>query len=66
MLKCAENIKEVGKGMKKLADKLSGSKNQAIEQLELSRNFWGGILGFLLAVYVSLSFVSVSVSSLSP
>jgi hypothetical protein len=44
-----------------LMDRLGDVKTMATEQLELSRNFWSGVLGFLIAVYAPLSFVSVSV-----
>jgi hypothetical protein len=54
-------IKLVTQEVAALAARLNDVRTMAIEQLELSRNFWSGVLGFLIAVYAPLSFVSVRV-----
>lgn len=60
LLACADHIALTGEEMSRLAEKFTDTKTMAIEQLTLSRSFWGGILGFLVAVYVPLSFISVN------
>lgn len=61
---CADHITLTGEEMSRLAENLTDTKTMAIEQLDLSRSFWGGVLGFLVAVYVPLSFISVNYFSL--
>lgn len=60
LLTCSEHIALTGEEMSRLAENLTDTKTMAIEQLDLSRSFWGGVLGFLVAVYVPLSFISVN------
>lgn len=60
LLACADHIALTGEEMFRLGEKLTDTKTMAIEKLDLSRSFWGGVLGFLVAVYVPLSFIAVS------
>ena len=40
-------------------------KMVVIEQMDTSRNFWNTVLAFLVALYVPLSFASVSIADVS-
>lgn len=53
-----ESIRLVSSQMRILADGLTELKGKILEQMDLSRNFWNGVLGFFVAVYVPLSFAS--------
>lgn len=54
-----DNIHLVSSEMQKLAGELTSLKNKIVEQMDLSRTFWNGVLGFFVAIYVPLSFTSV-------
>ncbi|KAL1588154.1 hypothetical protein WHR41_03181 [Cladosporium halotolerans] len=44
--------------LRRCADRITDTKEAIKEQIELSRSFWNTVLGFLVAIYVRLSFAS--------
>ena len=57
---CTVDLRLLAKQLRERGKRITAIKETVKEQMDTSRNFWNTVLAFLVALYVPLSFASVS------